>query len=107
MQDLPYWIPTWDTYEHSPKQKLNRKPSDYYRETYVETFANISAETFAEKETKTAKVSEWLSDKVKYFRSKVQIFYFYFYFVLNKPSQVKATQVKPTKADPSQAKQLT
>jgi len=53
------------TYEHSPKQKPNRKPSDYYRESYVETFANISAETFAEKETKTAEVREWLSDKFK------------------------------------------
>jgi hypothetical protein len=59
-------------------QKPNRKPSDYYRETYVETFANISAETFAEKETKTAEASEWLSDNFKYFGPGFKSFIFIF-----------------------------
>ena len=82
MQNLSYRIPTLKTYEHSPKQKPKGKPSDCYREKYVETFANISAETFAEKETKTAEVSEWLSDKYKYFRSRVQICFTFTLFIL-------------------------
>ena len=102
MQDISYWIPTWDTYEHSPKQKPNRKPSDYYTESYVETFASISAETFAEKETKTAEGSEWLSEVQIFQVQGSNLFYFYsFYFVLNQPSQAKSSQPKPTQANPS------
>ena len=87
--------------KHLPKQKPNRKPSDYYGETYVETFANavmfvnISLfEAFAEKETKTAK-------GVRIF----QIQGFNFNFLLNnQPSQAKPSQVNPSQANQSQPK---
>ena len=99
VQDLSYWIPTWDTYEHSPKQKPNRKPSFYYKESYVETFANTSAETFAEKETKTVmRVSVWATSTNI---SGPGFKYFTFLFILYWTSQAKSSQPKSSQPKPS------